>query len=159
MSEYRIDAKAVLVTVGTSLPFDWLIQFIDNLVAEGFLYNVYGQIGNGKYIPRYFKQYRRFVGNMEEAYNHAGLVISACGAGTIMEVVKRGIPLIVVSNPDITGGHEWELARKMEELGYLIFCQPYDIMKALRLVKDKVWKKYEADGFKIDLITSLLEEV
>jgi len=37
--------------------------------------------------------------------------------------------LIVIQNPDITGGHEWELVTKMERGGYLIWCKNLDSLK------------------------------
>lgn len=150
---------AILVTVGTSLPFDGLIQVVDVLIKYHMITDdVYGQIGNGEYIPKYFKQYRRFVGNMDEAYDRVDLVITACGAGTIMEVAKRGIPMIAVSNPDITGGHEWELVEKMESLGHLVFCRNYLDLSLYLYVRNMEFEPFVPDKFNLSLITDILEE-
>ena len=143
----------IFITTGTSLPHDDLIRKIDDLKAMGQLRDViYAQIGNGKYIPNHMK-WLRFVGNMDEVYNRADLIIGNCGAGTILENVVRGRKIIVVQNPDITGGHEWELVSKMESLGCLIWCKDVnDIMKHIKTAKNKTFNKFIPDKFNLDLI-------
>ena len=124
----------IFITTGSSLPHDELIKKIDDLKTIGYIKDkVYAQIGNGKYIPNHMK-WLRFVGNMEETYKHANIIISNCGAGTIMENVIHGRKLIVVKNPEVSGGHEWELASKMENLGCLIWCK--DINNMLNCIKE-----------------------
>ena len=96
---------------------------MDNLVAAGKIPNdVVAQIGAGKYKPRKIESFR-LSPSLEEYYNKADLVISNCGAGTIMENVTKGRKLIVIQNPDITGGHEWELVTEMEQGHHLIWCK------------------------------------
>lgn len=150
----------ILVTVGTSLPFDKLIEEVDTLIAlDDIIEPVYMQIGNGKYIPKFCTQYRRFVNNMKEAYNKANLVISACGAGTIMECTTLGIKLIVVQNPDITGGHEWELISKMESLEHLIWCKDIgDLLRCIEDAKKKELKPYIPDLFNIEIFKKLIDK-
>ena len=113
----------IFITLGTVLPYDDLIKMVDSLKALLKLNDkIYAQIGNGKYIPKYMT-YLRFVGNMDEVYKRADIIISTCGAGTILENVVHGRKLIVVNNPGITGGHEWELVSKLELMGCLIWCK------------------------------------
>ena len=119
----------IFVTVGTSLPHDALIQAIDELVSAGMITDeVIAQRGAGQYTPRHIKSFR-FKKSLEEYQNKAEMVISNCGAGTIMENVTKGHKLIVVQNPDVTGGHEWELVTKMEKEGHLIWCKSLDLLK------------------------------
>jgi len=113
----------IFVTVGTSLPHDQLIQKIDELVRDGKIKDeVVAQIGAGHYHPKHIESFR-FAPNLEEQYNKAEIIISNCGAGTIMENVTKGRRLIVIQNPDVTGGHEWELVTKMEKGQHLIWCK------------------------------------
>ena len=113
----------IFVTVGTSLPHDHLIETIDSLVGQGEIADeVIAQRGAGQYIPKHIKSFR-FKKGLEEYLSQAEVVISNCGAGTIMENVTKGNRLVVIQNPDITGGHEWELVTKMEKGGHLIWCK------------------------------------
>ena len=118
------------MTVGTSLPHDELIMKIDSFVREGKIKaDVVAQIGEGKYIPNNI-EYIRFAPSLEEYYRKAEIIISNCGAGTIMENVTMGRKLIVIQNPDITGGHEWEIVTKMEKGEHLIWCKELDELES-----------------------------
>ena len=143
----------IFITTGTSLPHDGLIKKIDDLKAMGQLRDViYAQIGNGKYIPNYIR-WLRFVGNMDAVYDRADLIISNCGAGTILENVVKGRKLIVVQNPDIIGGHEWELVSKMEKLGCLLWCKDIDnILADIKRAMEIDFKRFIPEKFNIDLI-------
>jgi UDP-N-acetylglucosamine transferase subunit ALG13 len=115
--------------VGTSLPHDALIRKIDDLVSTGVITDeVIAQRGNGEFIPKHIKSFR-FKKGLDEYQNRAEIIISNCGAGTIMENITKGHKLIVIQNPDVTGGHEWELVTKMENGGHLIWCKSLDSLK------------------------------
>ncbi|RLI55694.1 MAG: hypothetical protein DRO87_07350 [Candidatus Thorarchaeota archaeon] len=117
---------SLFVTVGTSLPHDELIRTIDNLVGSGKVKGtVVAQIGGGEYIPRHI-DFFRFSPSLDTYYSSAEVILSSCGAGTIMENVVSGRRLVVIQNPDITGGHEWELVAMMEKNKHLIWCRSLD---------------------------------
>ncbi len=136
----------IFVTVGTSLPHDELIQKIDNLVQKRSITDeVVAQIGAGKYRPKNIESFR-FTPNLDEYYDRADIVISNCGAGTIMENVTKGRRLIVIQNPDITGGHEWELVTKMEQGKHLIWCKTIDdLQTCIDLAKNMDYKRFEPE--------------
>jgi UDP-N-acetylglucosamine transferase subunit ALG13 len=131
----------IFVTVGTSLPHDELVQMMDKLASEGSIRDkVIVQRGAGRYIPKHIEHFR-FAPNLDAYYNDADIVISNCGAGTIMENATKGRRLIVIQNPDITGGHEWELVKKMEKAGHLIWCK--DINELLRCIEKARTMKFK----------------
>lgn len=41
------------------------------------------------------------------------------GAGTILDVLRMGKPMIVIPNPTLLDNHQEELASALEELGHL----------------------------------------
>jgi UDP-N-acetylglucosamine transferase subunit ALG13 len=149
----------IFITTGTSLPHDSLIRRIDDLKAMGILKDkIYAQIGHGKYIPNHMT-WLRFVGNMEEVYKRADIIISTCGAGTIMENVTKGRKLIAVQNPGVTGGHEWELVSKMESLGCLVWCRDIEhIIVCINKARDKEFEKFVPDKFDTSLLYGLLRK-
>ena len=123
----------IFVTVGTSLPHDELVEIMDRLVGDGKIKDkVIVQRGAGKYAPKNIEHFR-FSPSLDEYYNNAEIVISNCGAGTIMENTTKGRKLIVIQNPDIIGGHEWELVTKMEKGKHLIWCK--DITQLLSSIE------------------------
>jgi len=115
--------------VGTSLPHDGLIQAVDEMVGKREITDeVIAQRGEGIYTPKHIKSFR-FKKGLEKYLSEAEIIISNSGAGTIMENVTKGHRLIVIQNPDITGGHEWEINTKMEEGGQIIWCKGLDQLK------------------------------
>jgi UDP-N-acetylglucosamine transferase subunit ALG13 len=147
----------IFVTVGTSLPHDDLIREIDELVKdEKIKNNVVAQIGSGKYIPKNI-EYIRYAPSLEEYYQRADIVVSNCGAGTIMENVTKGRRLIVIQNPDITGGHEWEIVTKMEKGGHLIWCKDIrDMAVCIESAATKNFTKFQP--VQLDL-TNIIKEI
>jgi len=148
----------IFITVGTVLSHDELIKKVDVLKALLKINDkIYAQIGNGKYIPKYAK-YLRFVGNMDEVYKRADIIISNCGAGTILENVIQGRKLIVVQNPGIVSKHEWELVSKLESMDCLIWCKNLsNLLNCIRMAKTKIFKKFEPEKFDISKILKIVE--
>lgn len=140
----------IFITVGTVLHYDALMQMVDTLKALLKIDDkIYAQIGDGAYIPKYMK-YLRFVGNMDEVYERADIIISTCGAGTVSENVVHGRKIIVVQNPGITGGHEWELVSKLESMGCLIWCKNLsNLLGCITKARTKEFKKFEPDKFDV----------
>jgi len=115
----------ILVTTGTALADDKLIEAIDDFVHIKAISNdIVAQIGHGRYTPKSFRFFK-FVHDLKHYMKIADIVISNCGAGTVFEVLELGKPLIVMQNPNIIGGHEWELVSKLEELNLLFWCKDY----------------------------------
>jgi UDP-N-acetylglucosamine transferase subunit ALG13 len=141
------------VTVGTSLPHDALIQAIDELVGNGEITDeVIAQRGAGQYIPKHIKSFR-FKKGLKQYLSQAEIVISNCGAGTIMENVTKGHKLIVIQNPDVTGGHEWELVIKMEKGNHLVWCRDLDSLKAsIEKARRMEFKTFNPEQLNLDRV-------
>ncbi|KAF6764761.1 glycosyltransferase 28 [Ephemerocybe angulata] len=61
----------------------------------------------------------KFKPSLEEEFDKADLVISHAGAGTILDVLRKGKRLIVVPNETLLDNHQSELAVALEEKGHL----------------------------------------
>ena len=130
---------------------------LDKLVGEGLIKDeVFAQIGAGKYIPKNI-EYIRFAPSLEDYYQKADIIVSNCGAGTIMENVTKGHKLIVIQNPDVTGGHEWEIVTKMEKGDHLIWCKDISgLANAIEIATKKEFKRFQPERL---VLSKLIEEI
>ena len=53
------------------------------------------------------------------------------GAGTILEVLEAGKPLIVVVNDTLMGNHQMEVAQQLAKDNHLRFCTPGQLVDTL----------------------------
>lgn len=99
----------ILVTVGTELPFDRLIQTVDAWARETGRTDVLAQIGAGGWKPT-FIQSREFIEPPEfrTALAAADLVIAHAGMGTILSTLRAGVPLLVMPRRASLGEHRSE---------------------------------------------------
>lgn len=85
------------------------------------------QIGAGEIPPNITDdeitlEYYRYKDSLIEDILEADLVIGHAGAGTCLEVLENGKPLITVINERLMGNHQIELADKLSSEGYSICC-------------------------------------
>jgi UDP-N-acetylglucosamine transferase subunit ALG13 len=140
----------IFVTVG-STDFDALVEAVDNLApslqARGVL-----QIGHGRYIPAHMP-YFRFAPSLDPYYEQASLVIAHGGLATTMEALKRGLPLVSVSNPDRYDDHQQDLLSMMAEEGYLIWCRQLDVLgQAIETLQTAPLRRYQPPECEIHLV-------
>ena len=130
----------IFVTVG-STDFDTLVQTVDEIASTEPLQGIM-QIGHGCYEPVHLP-YFRFASPLDGYYERASLVIAHGGLATTMEVLRRGLPLISVSNPDRYDNHQDDLLRTMADDGYLVWCRRLDdLPEAITTVQTTALRKY-----------------
>ncbi|NP_001311219.1 UDP-N-acetylglucosamine transferase subunit ALG13 isoform 9 [Homo sapiens] len=126
--------KCVFVTVGTT-SFDDLIACVsapDSLQKiESLGYNrLILQIGRGTVVPEPFStesftlDVYRYKDSLKEDIQKADLVISHAGkgAGSCLETLEKGKPLVVVINEKLMNNHQLELAKQLHKEGHLFYC-------------------------------------
>lgn len=118
------------VTVGTT-SFDSLIGELNRDGIRALLSEKLGitqlkiQFGRGKLQPVISSSTMEiaaydFKPTLVEDMREADLIISHAGAGSIVESLRLNKPLIVVVNDMLMDNHQIELARALEEAGYLL---------------------------------------
>jgi len=113
--------KSVFVTVGTT-KFDELIDFVterrtlDALKRKGFTSMII-QLGNGNCILEHSDIMKissfKFKPDIGPDISNSDLIISHGGAGSIMQALEYGKPLLVVINEKLMDNHQYELAEKL----------------------------------------------
>ncbi|MBH32446.1 MAG: undecaprenyldiphospho-muramoylpentapeptide beta-N-acetylglucosaminyltransferase [Gammaproteobacteria bacterium] len=66
---------------------------------------------------------KNFIENMNEAYNWADIIICRAGAITLSEIMKVGIPAIVVPYPFAADNHQYLNAKFLEDNGALVMIE------------------------------------
>lgn len=146
-------SKSIFVTVG-STQFDGLIKLVDS--------KEFHDLAREKGFSKVTAQYGAFSGKLEnlkdsfayakpdnfkKRFEEADLVIGHAGAGTIMEVLQLGKPLIVVVNGDLMENHQTEVANEFYQRGLLQMSTLdtfLDVFKRSKLDSNKI--TYSADG-------------
>jgi beta-1,4-N-acetylglucosaminyltransferase len=112
--------RIILVTVG-STDFDPLVQAADEASPRLDL-PVVIQIGIGRHEPRNAEWFR-IAPSLEPYYERADVVVSHGGAGTILEVLRRGMRLVSADNPDRPDQHQKDMIGHMSAEGRLVWCR------------------------------------
>ncbi len=97
----------IFVTVGThEQPFDRLLEEIDRLVAtEAIEPDVFCQTGYSTYVPRVPSAPMVTYAEMESYFAGADVVVAHGGPGSIMPVLARNRPLVLVPRQHAHGEH------------------------------------------------------
>lgn len=141
----NISFKRIFVTVGTT-EFENLIKQIDNEAFINILLQLNCkeliiQIGRGVYIPINLPQscanhsilYEcyRFKSNLDENMKAADLIITHCGAGSIIEALTLEKIFIVIINDTLQGNHQTELAYALSNQNYCQYTSPSKLVNVL----------------------------
>jgi len=110
----------IFVTVG-STDFDELVERMDRWSKTNGM-NGIAQIGKGRYEPKHIP-YFRFSQSLDTYYQKASIVVAHGGLATTMEVLKRGLPLVSVSNPDRYDNHQIDILARLARDKFLIWCE------------------------------------
>lgn len=121
----------IFLTVGTSFPFDRLVQAVDEYVSQGRIESaIFAQVGKGGYRPRNFNSVETLdKGKFDEYFEQAEAVIAHAGIGTITMALERHKPILVMPRlkkyRELVSDHQLASAKHFEQLGHVIAA--YDI--------------------------------
>ncbi|XP_077295059.1 alg13 UDP-N-acetylglucosaminyltransferase subunit [Arctopsyche grandis] len=144
--------KKIFITVGTT-KFDKLYRTI--LQPESLeLFQSLGysaltiQIGNSQHTSEDDRDYGipakiyRFKDSISDDIRNSDLVISHAGAGTCLEVLDIGKPLLVVINTDLMNNHQTEIAEQLQIDGHLYHCTCDTLRSTLKNADFSLLKPY-----------------
>ncbi|CAG09783.1 unnamed protein product, partial [Tetraodon nigroviridis] len=144
--------KTVFVTVGTTR-FDELIESITSPVNVQVLKDrgyerLVLQVGQGSLLPaadscpHISLEAYRFKGSIADDIEQADLVISHAGAGSCLETLGAGKPLLVVVNDTLMDNHQLELARQLHMDSHLLYCTCRTLTETLRTMDLSVLRPF-----------------
>lgn len=137
--------ERIFLTVGTT-EFDQLIETIDSSAFAACLQGLgcrllILQIGRGAYEPKTLPddcarlgirvEVFRFKPTLDREMKAADLIISHCGAGSILESLTLQKVFVVVVNDTLQGNHQEELATALAEEGYCHSTVPDELCGVL----------------------------
>ena len=96
----------IFVTVGTQLPFDRLVGAVDRWAGAAEGREVFAQVGATSLSPRHI-EYRPTLSPAEcrERLAAASAVVAHAGAGTILNALELGKPLLIMPRLAALGEH------------------------------------------------------
>lgn len=98
----------ILLTVGTQLPFDRLVQIMDTIAPE-LPDTIFAQIGQGEYIPRNFEYCRMALPEeLAEKFGSASRIVSHAGTGSVLTARRYRKPIILFPRRASLGEHRNE---------------------------------------------------
>ena len=152
MQRRNLAPRKLFLTVGTT-EFDELVRAVDTLsfmqcLKELGINELTLQIGRGVYEPSVMAEIGvsmgiqinvyRFKPTLDEDVKNADMIISHCGAGSILEAVRYKKELIVVVNDSLQDNHQTELSDAMSAGGYCTSTKPNRLCEALMNVRHNV---------------------
>lgn len=126
----------ILVTVGTQLPFERLIQAIDE-IAPSLPEAVFAQIGRSSYRPRNIEFCEAMAPDkFETKLRLASRIVSHAGTGTVLKAKKHGKPIILFPRRAEAGEHrnDHQLATCEQLEGRPGIFVAYNVPKLARLL-------------------------
>lgn len=167
------EINKILVTVGTT-KFDQLIENIDKEEFYKTLDNkkissLIIQYGKGDYIPsthlkldlKYLKvTVTTFLNNFEDVIKSSDVVISHCGAGTILETLKHKRTFIGTVNTKLMDNHQEEIAEALVKDNYIYSVKTDETCNFVcDFVNGKKDKLKEYPDFNYDVIPEVIYDM
>lgn len=96
----------IFISVGTQLPFDRLVEIVDDWAGNVGGVDIFAQIGPGKYSPRNFKAVDFLKPNeISACYEKSSIIVAHAGMGTVLTAMKIRKPIIIFPRRFELGEH------------------------------------------------------
>lgn len=159
----------IFISLGSrEYQFNRLLIEIDKLIQNGVLdEEIFAQIGQSDYTPKYYK-YDRFLSQSDFTYyqNKADIIISHGGTGSLVGALKKGKKVIAVPRLAKYGehidDHQLQVSSILDTEKYLIMVTDMtdlgNAISNLRNNSNQV-KKYDKPSHVVEIIDSYLKNL
>ena len=158
----------IFVTLGTQkFQLNRLLEELDNCIENKVIKEeVYAQIGNSTYQPKYFES-EKFMDKdvFDEYISKASLIITHSGVGSIITSLKKEKPVIVYPRlakyNEHVDDHQLDIARAFEKKNFVICCYEEDNLETIiSRSKGFKYKKYISQTDKmVNIISEYIKKV
>jgi len=157
----------IFVTVGTAtkgIEFTRLLETMDRLAGELKL-DVLLQCGSSSYEPKHARHVRFLSYNEAlDQFRQCDLVVGHCGAGTILNALRFGKPMILVPRRVGQGegadDHQMELAAELSKMeGVRVVYEVSDLEGVLRDVLRSLPVESKPTAARQELLAAIVEFV
>lgn len=159
----------ILICVGASeYGFERLLKIVDELCDEKKLdgKHIISQLGSSSYLPHNFKYFKLIGRNEYEKYvEHADVIISHAGTGSVIPPLKKGKKVIVFPRRECYGehldDHQLELANIFTQNGYtLCATNKTELQNCLSNIKNFVPRPFKSNTQNMNkLIIDFIENI
>jgi UDP-N-acetylglucosamine transferase subunit ALG13 len=150
----------ILVTIGTTLVFDELIEAVDDLCAVDFFdEEVVCQIGGGAYQPSHC-EFFRFSPELETQWRQASAVFCHGGTGSVLQCILSQKQFIAFANPRADGDHQAEFLDGLSRFANILWTRdPTDIRELYPRMRAAGPIRLSMDSLADDLLAYLGTDV
>lgn len=143
----------IFITVGSQkFQFDRLLKEIDSLIERKIISSeVFAQIGNSSYIPKYYKS-KKFLDRDEftNIIQRSTIVITHGGTGAIVNAIKKNKKVIAVPRLERYGehvdNHQEEIVKMFRDMNLIESVNDIsDLEKKILRLDDAVFKSYKSN--------------
>ena len=128
----------IFVTVGSMFPFDRLIRVMDEWTAAQGRDDVFAQIGNGTYEPKYMKWTRKLDQlDFAKTVQDSELIVAHAGMGSVIMADQYAKPIVLLprikDQGEHTTDHQLATAAWLNELQSLLLVYAVHIRMLFRV--------------------------
>lgn len=154
----------IFLSVGTQLPFDRMINIVDEWMSHNPDIEIIGQIAEGQYIPNHLK-HEKFIPAVEFAklYSKADIIISHAGMGNIISALEHSKPIIIfprkVELGEHRNNHQYATSKKFINHPLISVVEDYESFSKVMSESDlliNAGKEFELVNSSGDLLTRYL---
>lgn len=153
----------IFITLGSQkFQFNRLLKKIDEIEIND---EIVAQIGYSDYKPKHYK-YAEFLDRDQysELMGKADIVITHGGTGAIVGALKKGKKVIAVPRLAKYGehvdDHQLQIIEQFKEMDLIYACEDMDLKKAILIVKNSSYNKYQSNTSTIiNSLKAFIEEL
>lgn len=131
----------IFVTVGAQMPFDRMVEAVDQWAAKRGRADVFAQIGSADYEPRHIG-WTRFLPPDEflSRYRASKVIVAHAGTGSILQALELGKPILVMPRRaalrETRNDHQLATAERFRALGVPVAWDESELAAALDRLDD-----------------------
>ena len=134
----------IFVTVGTQLPFERLLETVDQWAKAHPEQKVFAQVGKTQYVPVHFETVVSMTPNEYDTYlSTADVIIGHVGMGTIISGIQHAKPLVLMPRHADKGehrnDHQLSTARQFTKFSLVNIADSYEELD--RALNDLLYNK------------------